>query len=311
MKLVLVTGGAGFIGQNLCRTLLSKDIKVIAIDNFVTSNAKAINTLKKNKNFTFIKQDIAKKFPKSIEDKKIDVIFHLACPTGVDNLLKLGEEMLFTSALGTKNVMTLAKKTKSKVVFTSSSEAYGNPEVFPQTEEYEGKVSPTGFRSTYEEGKRFAESVAMFYFRKFGVDVRIARVFNTYGPGMSRSDARVMPRFMNQCMNGHDLTVEGKGTQTRTLCYVDDLVSGLITIARKGKKGEVYNLGNDNETKIIDLAKMVIEISDRKLKIKFIERPSHDHDRRLPDLTKMKKLGWSPKVDLEEGIRRTAQWYGF
>lgn len=311
MKVAFVTGGAGFIGQNLCRTLLSKEIKVIAIDNFVTSNAKAVNELKKDKNFTFIEHDITKKLPKSLENKKIDIIFHLACPTGVDNLLKLGEEMLFTSAIGTKNVMELAKKTKSKVVFTSSSEVYGNPEVFPQTEEYEGKVSPTGYRSTYEEGKRFAESVVMFYVRAFGVDARIARVFNTYGPGMSRSDARVMPRFMNQCMNERDLTVEGKGTQTRTLCYVDDLVAGLITIANKGKKGEVYNLGNDNETKIIDLAKMVIKITGKNLKIKFIERPNHDHDRRLPDLSKMKKLGWIPRVDLEEGVRRTAQWYGF
>lgn len=311
MKLVLVTGGAGFIGQNLCRTLLSKDIKVIAIDNFITSNSKAVNELKKNRNFSFIKHDITKKLPKSLENKKIDVIFHLACPTGVDNLLRLGGEMLFTSAIGTKNVMELARKTKSKVVFTSSSEAYGNPEVFPQTEDYEGKVSPTGYRSTYEEGKRFGESVVMFYFRAFGVDARVIRVFNTYGPGMSRSDARVMPRFMNQCMKGENLTVEGKGTQTRTLCYVDDLVAGLIMIAQKGKKGEVYNLGNDNETKIIDLAKMVIKITNKNLKIKFIERPSHDHDRRLPNLSKMKKLGWTPKVNLEEGIRRTAQWYGF
>lgn len=311
MKVAIVTGGAGFIGQNLCRELLSKDIRVVAIDNFITSNSKAINELKKNKYFTFIKHDITKKLPKSLENKKVDVIFHLACPTGVDNLLRLGEEMLFTSAVGTKNVMELAKKTKSKVVFTSSSEVYGNPEVFPQTEDYEGKVSPTGYRSTYEEGKRFGESVVMFYVRRFDVDARIARVFNTYGPGMSKSDARVMPRFMNQCLSGRDLTVEGKGTQTRTLCFVEDLVTGLITIAAKGKKGEVYNLGNDNETKIIDLAKMVIKITGKNLKIKYIERPNHDHDRRLPDLSKMKKLGWSPKVNLEDGIRRTAQWYGF
>lgn len=311
MKAAIVTGGAGFIGQNLCRELLSKDIKVIAIDNFITSNSKAVNELKKNKNFTFIKHDITKKLPKYLENKNIDVIFHLACPTGVDNLLRLGAEMLFTSGIGTKNVMELARKTKSKVVFTSSSEAYGNPEVFPQAEDYEGKVSPTGYRSTYEEGKRFGESVLMFYVRRFDVDARIARVFNTYGPGMSKSDARVMPRFMNQCMNGLDLTVEGKGTQTRTLCFVDDLVAGLITIANKGKKGEVYNLGNDNETKIIDLAKMVIKITGKNLKIKYIERPNHDHDRRLPSLAKMKKLGWSPKVNLEDGIRRTAQWYGF
>jgi nucleoside-diphosphate-sugar epimerase len=246
-----------------------------------------------------------------LENKKIDVIFHLACPTGVDNLERLGEEMLFTSAIGTKNVMELAKITKSKVVFTSSSESYGNPEVFPQRETYEGKVSPTGYRSTYEEGKRFAESVSMFYFRKFKVDVRIARVFNTYGPGMNRSDARVMPRFMNQCMNNNDLTIEGKGLQTRTLCFVDDLVAGLLVLANKGKSGEVYNLGNDNETKIIDLAKMVIKITGKKIKIKYIERPDHDHDRRLPDLSKIRKLGWSPKIDLEEGIRRTVEWYGF
>lgn len=312
MKQALVTGGAGFIGQNLCRVLLSqKNTQVIAIDNFITSTQLGVKELKKNKNFKFIKHDIAKNLPKSLSKEKIDVIFHLACPTGVDNLEKLGKEMLLTSSIGTRNILELARAIGSKVIFTSSSEIYGNPEVFPQKETYEGKVSPTGYRSTYEEGKRFSESLVAFYVRKYKVDASIARVFNTYGPGMSRSDSRVIPRFMNLSLKNQSLTVAGKGTQTRTFCYVDDLVTGLLLIEKKGKASEVYNLGSNKEIKIIDLAKKIVIATGGKKKIKFIKRPEHDHDRRLPDLTKVKRLGWAPKVDLSEGLRRTSKWYGF
>lgn len=311
MKQVLVTGGAGFIGQNLCRTLLSQNIKVISIDNFVTSNNLGVSSLKKNKNFKFIKHDITKNLPKSVKSEKIEVIYHLACPTGVDNLERLGEEMLLTCSVGTRNVLELAREKRAKVVFTSSSEIYGNPQIFPQKETYEGRVSPTGYRSTYEEGKRFSESLVAFYVRRHNLDARIARIFNTYGPGMSKNDSRVIPRFMNQSLKNESLTVKGKGTQTRTFCYVDDLVSGLILIAKKGRTGQVYNLGSNKEVKIIDLAKKIRLATGGKKKIKFIKRPTHDHDRRLPDLTKIKRLGWAPLVDLAEGLRRTSKWYGF
>ena len=235
----------------------------------------------------------------------------MACPTGVDNLEKLGEEMLLSSSVGTRNVLEFGRKSGSKVVLASSSEVYGNPKEFPQKETYTGNVDPSGFRSTYEEGKRFSESLVAFYVRRYKVDASIARIFNTYGPGMSKSDSRVIPRFMNQSLNNRDLTVKGKGLQTRTFCYVDDLVSGLILIAKKGKAGEVYNLGSDNETKIIDLAKKVSIATGSKKRIKYIIRPKHDHDRRLPDLSKIKKLGWRMDININEGLRRTAKWYGF
>ena len=311
MKKALVTGGAGFIGQNLCRKLISQGFSVISLDSFITSKEAGVSDLKKNKKFKFIRHDIIKKLPKSLEKEKIDVVFHLACPTGVDNLVRLGEEMLLTSGSGTRNILEFAKSHRSKVVFTSSSEVYGNPREFPQKETYQGNVSPVGIRSTYEEGKRYAEALTAFYVRRYGLNASIARVFNTYGPGMSRNDSRVIPRFMSLSLAKKDLTVEGKGTQTRTFCYVDDLVDGLILIAKKGKAGEVYNLGSDREIKILDLAKKVLIATHSQKKVKFIKRPSHDHDRRLPDLSKIKKLGWKWKVDLDEGLRRTCEWYGF
>ncbi len=311
MKKAVVTGGAGFIGQNLCRRLLSEGFFVIAVDNLITSEKSVLNEFKKNKKFIFLNQDIVKGIPASLNKKKINVIFHLACPTGVDNLEKLGAEMLFTSSIGTKNVLDFAKKNKSILVFASSSEIYGNPKVFPQREDYNGNVNPVGYRSTYEEGKRFAESLVSFYARKYKVDGKIVRIFNTYGPGMSRSDSRVIPKFMSLCLQSKDLTVEGKGIQSRTFCFVDDLVEGLILVSMKGKRGEVYNLGSDQEVKIIDLAKKVLIATNSPKKINFINRPKHDHDRRLPDLTRIQKLGWKSKVGLDEGLRRSAKWYGF
>ncbi len=311
MKKALVTGGVGFIGRNLCQRLLSEGFFVVAVDNLITSEKTGLNQIKNNKNFRFFNQDIVKGIPTQLASEKMDLIFHLACPTGVDNLEKLGKEMLLTSSIGTKNVLDFAKKNKSTLVFSSSSEVYGNPKEFPQKEDYNGNVSTTGYRSTYEEGKRFAESLVAFYARKYKVDAKIVRIFNTYGPGMSRSDSRVIPRFMNLCLQNKDLSVEGKGIQTRTFCFIDDLVDGLILISKKGKRGEVYNLGSKAEVKIIDLAKKVLIATGSKKKIKFINRPDHDHDRRLPDLTRVEKLGWKANVGLEEGLRRSAKWYGF
>ena len=317
MSRILITGGAGFIGTNLCKRLLNLGNEVAIIDNLITSDGKNLKQFKKNPKFKFIKHDIIKPWPKTLNSQlsTLNSIYHLACPTGIPNLTKLAEEMLLTCSIGTRNVLELAKKTRAKVLFTSSSEVYGDPKVFPQTEDYTGNVDPTGVRSPYEEGKRFSESLITMFVRKYNVDAKIVRVFNTYGPGMADDDSRVIPRFLDQILKNKPLTVEGRGLQTRTFCYVDDLVDGLLLIMEKGKKGEVYNLGSDKEVKIIDLAKLIIDIvgsrpkDDRPLaeksKITFVIRPAHDHKSRLPSLKKVKSLGWKPKVSLEEGLKKT------
>ncbi|OGH19674.1 MAG: hypothetical protein A3D74_00575 [Candidatus Levybacteria bacterium RIFCSPHIGHO2_02_FULL_37_13] len=310
MSRILITGGAGFIGTNLCEKLLSQNHHVIAIDNLITSTKSNIEPLFSNPKFEFIEQDVTlplRNWKLEIRNWKFDFIYHLACPTGVPNLTKLAEEMLLACSAGTRNVLELAKKTKAKLLFTSSSEVYGDPQVFPQTENYTGNVDPIGIRSPYEEGKRFSESLIQMYVRKYNVNAKIVRVFNTYGNYMSSGDSRVIPRFLNQALNGKSLTVEGKGLQTRTFCYIDDLVDGLITVMEKGKKGEVYNLGNDKEVRIIDLAKLIIKITNSRSKLKLVERPAHDHKRRLPALEKVKKLGWKPKIFQEIGLRKTLQ----
>ena len=313
MKHVLVTGGAGFIGSNLCKRLLANGEYVIVVDNLITSDGSNIKQFLNNPNFKFIKHDITKPLPLSIINHKtlISHIFHLACPTGVYNLTRLSFEMLLACSVGTKNILDLSVKNKSKVVFASSSEVYGNPEIFPQKEDYTGNVNSIGIRSPYEEGKRFEESLVMSYVRKHNLNSVIARIFNTYGPLMSRNDSRVIPKFLNQISKNLPLTVEGKGKQTRTFCYVDDLVDGLLLLGKRGRKGEVYNLGSDKEISIKDLAKEVLELTKSNIGIKNIHRPSHDHNRRLPDLGKADKLNWRTKVDLDEGLERTAQWFGF
>jgi nucleoside-diphosphate-sugar epimerase len=309
MTTALVTGGAGFIATNLCQRLLDMGYAVIAVDNFITSSGDNPKALKKDKNFTFIKHDIIQPFPKSVTDKKIDILFHLACPTGVPNLIPLAEEMILTNSLGTKNVLDLANKKNAQLLFTSSSEVYGDPEVFPQAEEYTGNVNPDGVRSPYEEGKRFSESMVMMYVRKYGVDAKIVRIFNTYGPLMSLSDSRVIPNFLHKALHNKPLPVQGDGRQRRTFCYVDDLVDGFLLVMKKGKKGEVYNLGSDKETTIAALAKKIMKATHAKSKLKHVPRPSHDHKRRLPNLKKIRSLGWEQQVDLDEGLKRTIEWY--
>lgn len=312
MKKILITGGAGFIGSNLCNRLVEQGYNVVAIDNLITSSRKNITPLIEFPNFKFIKHDIT--LPFKSEQKKhlkdIDLIFHLACPTGVPNLLKLGEEMLLTSSLGTKNILDIALKEKARVVFTSTSEVYGDPLKSPQDEGYAGNVDPVGMRSTYEEGKRFAESLIALYVRKYNLDCRIVRVFNTYGPRMFMSDTRVIPNFIQHIKEKKKLPLHGNGSQKRTFCYIEDLINGLLIVAEKGKKGEVYNLGSDEEVSIFVLANMILSILDLKNGIKKIKRPDHDHSARMPDLQKMHSLKWLPKTSLDEGLRRTLQWYG-
>lgn len=302
----LVTGGAGLIGSHLTKKLLSLGYEVVAVDNFSTGSKENIQEFLNNPKFTFIRHDITRPLPKSISNKPkaIGEIYHLACPTGVPNIKTLGEEMLLTSSLGTKNVLELGKLTGSKVIFTSSSEVYGDPEVSPQKETYTGNVDPIGFRSPYEEGKRFSETLSYLYYQKYKLPVKIVRLFNTYGPTKTK-DTRVVSQFLRQALSSSPLTIFGTGKQTRTFCYVSDTVEELILVMKKGKDGEVYNLGSDKEITISDLASLIKRLTKSKSKIKFISSPFPDHKRRLPDLTKITKLGWRQKISLAEGLKRT------
>jgi nucleoside-diphosphate-sugar epimerase len=308
MNTVLVTGGAGLIGSNLCGRLLGQGERVIVIDNLITSDGSNLKQFLKNPNFKFIQEDISDA-KLLIPNVKLATIYHLACPTGVPNLERLAEEMLKTCSLGTMNVLKLAKKNHANLIFTSSSEIYGDPKVSPQREDYSGNVDPVGIRSPYEEGKRFSESLIMAYVRKWKVDAKLVRVFNTYGPGASKKETRVVSVFLRHATANSPLPVAGNGLQTRTFCYVDDLVDALLLVAKRGKKGEVYNAGGDIEISIAELARLAISVTGSKSKIEFIKRPDHDHESRRPDLTKIKALGWHQSVGIYEGLKKTAVSY--
>lgn len=302
---ILITGGGGFIGKNLTLRLLKENHQVVVVDNFITSSEADSKPFLKLKKIRLFKGDItdSRLIQRIGKSFSFDQIYHLACPTGVPNLGPLAFEMLMTCSLGTKNILDLAKAQKAKILFTSSSEIYGDPEVFPQSESYSGNVDPVGFRSPYEEGKRFSESLVKMYCNKFNLDGRIVRIFNTYGPFMSLKDSRVIPNFLQSANKGEALTVKGKGEQKRTFCYVDDLISGFLLIMEKGKRGEVYNLGGEKEIKIVDLARMILDLTGGRGKIKFIKRESHDHQSRRPDLKKVKKLGWRSRISLQKGLK--------
>lgn len=312
MNRVIVTGGTGFIGSNLCKKLLDSGNEVIAVDNTVTSSKESIKELSKNKRFVFIEHDITRPFPNSLLKiaSSVKTVYHLACPTGVENLTKLGEEMLLACSIGTRNILKLAKKAGASFLFASSSEVYGNPTTFPQSENYAGNVDITGIRSPYEEGKRFAESLVALFSRKYKMKTKIIRIFNTYGPRMSLNDTRIVPHFINQILRKKPLTVTGNGAQTRTFCYIDDLLDGIMLIEKEGKDGQVYNLGSNNSISMKNLALLFSILVKKKLKITFVPRPSHDHFGRFPLLSKIMNLGWKPKVSLTDGLKRTIQWYG-
>lgn len=303
MKNVLVTGGAGLVGRYLCEKLLSQGCSVICVDNFITTSKENVAYLMKNPNFKLITHDITYTLPLEIQKSKIDEIYHLACPTGVPNLTKLSIEMLKTCSIGTENVLNLANTKKAKLVFTSSSEVYGDPLVFPQKEDYNGNVDPIGIRSPYEEGKRYAESLIISYVKKFDIDAIIVRLFNTYG-SKKFYDTRVITKFIKAAKEGIPITVEGEGSQKRTFCHAEDMVNALILINKKGKKGEIYNAGSDVEITILELANLIKSVTGSKSKIKSIPRPKHDHTRRLPNLSKLKKLGWRQEIALSEGLKR-------
>ena len=305
-KCILVTGGAGFIGSHLCERLLQEGHEVICVDNFYTGTKDNIKHLMNNPYFEIIRHDIT--FPLYVE---VDEIYHLACPASPVHYQNDPVFTIKTAVHGTINMLGLAKRTKAKIILASTSEVYGDPEVHPQPEEYWGNVNPIGPRACYDEGKRCAETLFFDYHRQHKVKVKIARIFNTYGPRMQINDGRVISNFIVQALRGEDITVYGDGSQTRSFCYIDDMVEGLIRLMNTPDEitGPI-NLGNPNETPILELAQKIIELTGSNSKIVFKPLPQDDPRRRCPDITKAKIiLNWEPKISLEEGLKRTIEYF--
>jgi len=308
MKYVLITGAAGFIGSHLSDKFIEKGFNVIGIDNFITGSQKNIEHLQDTKNFEIINHDVTT--PIDLHEK-IDLILHFACPASPVDYIKFPLETMKVNSIGTLNMLELAKKKDSRYVFASTSEVYGDPDVNPQFESYWGNVNPVGPRSVYDEAKRFSETISMSYFREYGLDTRIIRIFNTYGSRMKANDGRVIPNFITQSLNNESISVYGDGTQTRSFCYIDDLVDGIFKISKANNlKGEIMNLGNPEEYKIIDLANFIIEKVSSQSKISFKQLPEDDPKQRCPDISKtMKLIKWEPKTSLNEGIEKTINFF--
>jgi nucleoside-diphosphate-sugar epimerase len=302
---ILVTGGAGFIGSFLCEALLKKG-SVVCIDNLSTGKKSNIKHLMENPRFEFIQHDVTKPI-----DVEVDFIFHLASPASPVDYKKLPVETSLTNSLGTFNMLNLSRKNNARFLLASTSEVYGDPKEHPQREDYWGNVNPIGVRSCYDVSKRFAETLTISFHRKYGLDVRIARIFNTYGPRMRLDDGRAIPNFIVQSLVGKPITVYGDGTQTRSFCYVDDMVKGLLSFMfTDNLVGEVINLGSTDERTILDVANLIKKLTGSKSRIVFSSLPEDDPFKRRPDITKAKKLlGWEPKVDFETGLKKTIEWF--
>lgn len=313
MQKVLVAGGAGFIGSHLCDRLLKDGFAVICIDNFLTGSEQNIAHLKNNEGFTPITHDLTKPLP---EDIVADAIFHLASPASPNHHSKISYHALpmdtmMVNTLGTLHLVQFTKKQNAKFLFASTSEVYGDPLEHPQKESYRGNVSTTGPRSIYDEAKRFGETITAYFWRVEHVDARIARIFNTYGPRMQKEDKRMIVSFITSALRGEPIHVFGDGLQTRSLCYVDDTVEGLMRLMfNPGTKGEVVNIGAQEEYTVLEYAKMVKSLVGIDVEIVFSEAlPEDDPKKRKPDIAKARKLlQWEPKVSLEEGIKKTIEY---
>ncbi len=306
MKRILVTGGAGFIGNHLCRRLLKEGNHVICLDNFFTGLKRHIEDMMTNPNFELIEHDVVDPI-----DIEVNQIYNLACPASPPHYQYDSVKTMKTSVLGIINMLELAKKYNATILQASTSEVYGNPLVHPQKETYWGNVNPIGIRSCYDEGKRAAETLMSDYHRQYGVDVRIIRIFNTYGPNMDPKDGRVVSNCIMQALNGEDITIYGDGSQTRSFCFVDDLVDGIIRMMNnsRGFIGPV-NLGNPSERTVLDLAQKVLELTGSTSKISFMPLPSDDPVKRKPDISVAKaELGWEPKVDIMDGLKKTIEYF--
>ena len=307
MKTILITGGAGFLGSHLCTSLVN-DNKIICVDNFFTGSKKNIKHLLDNPNFKFINHDIIE--PLIIEDEIIDQVYNLACPASPVAYQFNAIRTIKANVIGTTNMLGLAKKHNARILQASTSEVYGDPLEHPQKETYRGNVNTIGIRACYDEGKRCAETLMFDYYRQNKVDIRVVRIFNTYGPRMAKDDGRVVSNFITQALNGTDLTVYGDGKQTRSFCYVSDLIEGMIKMMNQEDFSGPVNLGNPKEFTMLELAEKIIKLSDSKSKLVFKTLPEDDPLQRKPDITLAKeKLDWEPKVQLEDGIKKTIEYF--
>lgn len=305
MKRILITGGAGFIGSHLCEKLLSQGNDIICLDNFFTGSKDNIRHLLQNDHFELVRHDITKEY-----FAEIDQIYNLACPASPIHYQFNPIKTMKTSILGITNMLGLAKRCKARILQASTSEVYGDPKVHPQKEDYWGNVNPIGLRSCYDEGKRVAETLMMDYKRQNNVDAKIIRIFNTYGPRMAENDGRVVSNFIIQALKNQDITIYGDGTQTRSFCYIDDLIDGMIKMMERNDFAGPVNLGNDTETQVIDFAKTIIELTNSKSKIINMPLPSDDPTKRRPDLTLAKeKLNWEPTTPTKEGLVKTIKYF--
>ena len=305
-KTILITGCCGFIGSNMCNFLLKKNYKIIGIDNLITGRKKNIENFHSNKNFKFIKQDICE----PIELKSsIEKIFHLASPASPKDYLKYPIKTLKTGSLGTENILKLGLRHAAVVLVASTSEVYGDPLQHPQKETYYGNVNTVGPRGVYDEAKRYLEALTIAYFKKHKLDVRIARIFNTYGPKMKKDDGRAIPNFINQLMKNDDITIYGNGSQTRSFCYIDDTLNGLYKLINSNYNYPV-NIGNDNECSINDLVVTLKNIIKSSSKTKYLKLPENDPKIRKPDINLASEiLDWNPKVNLEDGLKETISYF--
>ena len=306
MKTVLITGGAGFIGSHLCDFLIDKGFKVICIDNLITGKNNNIQHLLNNNNFVFVNHDISK-FIKIKEG--LDYVLHFASPASPVDYQKIPIQTLKAGSLGTHNTLGLALAKKAKYMLASTSEVYGDPKVNPQPESYLGNVNPTGVRGCYDEAKRFAEALVMAYHRIHNLDTKIARIFNTYGSRMRKDDGRVVPNFINQALNNKPITVYGDGKQTRSFCYISDLIEGIFKLMMSSVN-EPVNLGNPEEHTILEFAELIKKLTNTKSEIVFKKLPIDDPHVRCPDIGKAKQeLNWEPRVTLEEGLQETIKYF--
>jgi UDP-glucuronate decarboxylase len=302
---ILVTGGAGFLGSHLCERLLDMGHSVLCVDNFYTGNQKNIEHLRDNLEFELLRHDVT--FPLYVE---VDGIFNLACPASPIHYQKNPVQTFKTSVHGAINMLGLAKRTRARFFQASTSEIYGDPTISPQPEEYWGNVNPIGIRSCYDEGKRAAETLTFDYHRQFGLDIRVARIFNTYGPRMDSNDGRVVSNFIVQALRGEPITVYGDGTQTRSFCYVDDLIEGFIKLFFTEKMHEPVNLGNPMPINMLELATEVIVLTESRSKIEMRPLPGDDPKQREPLIHRAEKLlGWKPVVDRQTGLKKTIEYF--
>ncbi len=303
---IVITGGAGFIGSHLCARLLQDGHAVVAVDDFITGNRRNIADLLAHPAFSLLEHDVIQPL-----DLHAEAVFHLASPASPRGYLGHPLETALVNSQGTHNLLEMAKRNGASFLMASTSEAYGDPLLHPQSESYWGNVNPVGPRSCYDESKRFAEALTMTYVRDLGADARIIRIFNTYGPHSDPGDGRIVPNFVTQALSGLPITVYGDGSQTRSLCYVDDLVEGIVAaMFTNGTPGEVINLGNPQEHTVLEYARLIRMLCNSDSEIEFRSLPQDDPTRRRPDITKARNmLGWEPRVGLEAGLGRTIEWF--